>query len=189
MSHNIDYFIYPEHIDRKKVQAELDDYVAHIDWQEGCQGLFTPIRWINGKVFADRNEAEKYINRIDNHNYDQIAVQFYDHECKPDDKYKELQAKADEAYKEFTRREHILYAQTVTSTFIGCKKCGSRLVRTYLKSNLCPVCQTDMRPDHMKKSVEAARSKWNRARDTSVDYLKKKAKKRVMWLVKIEYHT
>lgn len=46
MSHNIKYFEYKEDVDRRKVQAELDNYVAHEDWQEGCSGLSSPIRWI-----------------------------------------------------------------------------------------------------------------------------------------------
>ena len=44
MGHNIKYFEYKEDVDRRKVEAQLDNYVAHEDWQEGCSGLNSPIR-------------------------------------------------------------------------------------------------------------------------------------------------
>ena len=97
--------------------------------------------------------------------------------------------KSDALRKEFDRRMDSLYPATLTSTFIGCKNCESRLSRKHLRTNACPVCGRDLRPEYLMKSIEAARTKMNRARDAAADYLRKKAKKEAYWLVKIEYHT
>ena len=72
---------------------------------------------------------------------------------------------------------------------MGCKSCGSKLSRVHIKTNRCPVCGADLRPQTMQKAVEAARAKWNRAQDAYNAYVKAHSKSKVMWLVKIEYHT
>ena len=43
MSHNIEYRTYKEDVDKNKVKNELDIYVAHADYGEGCSGLYNPI--------------------------------------------------------------------------------------------------------------------------------------------------
>ena len=189
MSHNIEYFTYPLNISKEKVKKELDGYVARADWQEGCTGLFRPIRWIENPVYESHEEAAKAIDRMDTHNYDQIAVRYKYKEMKPDAKYDEMSKKADELYKEYNKRDKKLYAETLTSDFIGCKECGSRLNRKMLKSNFCPVCEKDLRPEYMKKSIQTAKDKWVKAKDSAAEYLQKKAKAEIMWIVKIEYHT
>ena len=191
MSHNIEHFEYPVNVAKEKVKRELDNYVAHADWQEGCTGLYHNIRWINGKVYDTYEEAEEAIKRYDNGNYDNIAVPFYRiMELDPDDKYRELSDKSDKLEKEFDRRLYSLYPATLTSEFLGCKHCGSKLARKYLlHTNNCPVCQYDLRPEYLMKSIEAARTRMNKARDAAADYLRKNAKKEAYWLVKIEYHT
>jgi len=189
MSHNIEHFEYPQNVSKQDVEKELNSYIAHEDWQEGCSGLYHPIRWLDDKVYDTYNDACEAINRLDKGWYDNIAVQYYERETKADDKYKELEKKSDELYKEFDRRDKLLYSDFVISNSIGCKKCGSRLASKWLRSNFCPVCKNDLRPEHMLKSVEAAKAKANRARKAAADYLVKVAKKRIMWLVKIEYHT
>lgn len=77
MAHNIKYFEYKEDVDRKKVQANLDNYVAHEDWEEGCSGLDSPIRWIeNCGVFDSYDEALEYIKSHDKGWYDSLAVRY-----------------------------------------------------------------------------------------------------------------
>lgn len=79
MAHNIKHLTYKEDVDRKKVQANLDNYVAHEDWEEGCSGLNSPIRWIeNCGVLNSYDEALAYINSHDKGWYDSLAVRFKD---------------------------------------------------------------------------------------------------------------
>ena len=189
MSHNIEHFTYPKNVNKAQVQKNLDNYVAHADWQEGCTGLYNNIRWLDNKVYESEDEAREAIKKMDRGCYDQLAVLFQNHQTPDDEKVRELNSKAAMACHEWNRRDRILYAETVTSTFIGCKKCGSRLARVMLCSNSCPVCHAELRPEHMIKSVASAKSKWDKAQRDVAEYIKKKGKTDVMWLVKIEYHT
>lgn len=189
MSHNIEHFTYPKSVNKTQVQKNLNNYVAHADWQEGCSGLDKPIRWLDNKIYESEEEARKAIEKLDRGWYDQLAVLFKESHTPDDEKIKELRAKAAKACHEWNKRDRVIYADTVTSAFIGCKKCGSRLARTYLHRNTCPVCSAEMRPEHMLKSVSSAENKWKKAENDIAEYIKKKGKKEVMWLVKIEYHT
>ena len=189
MSHNVEYYQYPLNVSKDKVKADLDNYVAHADWQEGCCGLYHGIRWLSDKTYKDYQEAHDALERLDRGNYDNLAVQFYRSDFTPDDKYRELEKKTEEARKEFMLRDSKIYPTTITSALLTCKHCGSKLSRVYLQHNACPVCGRDLRPDYMIKSVETARSKYNKARENAVAYKERKAKKTAMWLVKIEYHT
>lgn len=189
MSHNVEHFTFPKDVNKAKVQKELDNYVAHADWQEGCSGLYNNIRWLDGKVYVNYDEAIDAIDKLDKGAYDQLAVLYYDVESVRDDKVKELQAKSDELWKEYERRDDELYVERVKAEFIGCKKCGSRLARKFLYTNFCPVCKNDFRSETALKSIEAAKARANKARTAVCDYMEKKAKRNVRWLVKIEYHT
>ena len=190
MSHNVEYFNYPEKVDKKRVQQELDNYAAAQDWQEGCQGPYHDIRWLDGTIYANYDEAEKAIEKMDKGNYDQLAVKFcYSNTVFTDAKRQELDRKRSEAITEARRRECKVYPKTLSSAFLGCKKCGSRLKISYLTSNFCPVCKEDLRPEYILKSIRAADAKLESATKKLCDYIEKHSKKEVRWLVKIEYHT
>ena len=189
MSHNIEHFTYPEKVDKKKVQKELDHYAAMEDWQKGCTGLYHDIRWLNGQIYANYDEAEKAIEKFDRGNYDQLAVRFYHYTPPRDEKVDALKKKVLAAGDEYRKRDFAVYPKTVSAAMIGCKKCGSRLAREYLNTNFCPVCRTDMRPEYILKSIEAAKNKMLRAEKEVSEYYTKKGKKEIQWLVKIEYHT
>lgn len=187
--HNIEHYTYPKDVDKKKVQKELDRHAAEEDYGEGCTGLGSSIRWYENKVYENRDEAEKAIEKMDNGWYDQLAVLYKSNKKPRDNKIKELNDKCRLAYEEYIRRDNIKYPQTVTSTYIGCKNCGSRLARTLLNSNRCPVCHNDLRPEHMLKTVAAAEKKHQKILHDIAEYEKKKGTPEINWLVKIEYHT
>ena len=189
--HNVEYFEYPAKVDCRKVQKELDDYVAAETREEGGGGLFRPIRWLGNIIYSDREAAEHAIRDKDNGCYDQLAVKFFHYSPVKDKKTEELEAKIKEAYAELSRREQKLYPEQLTSEYIGCKACGSRLSRSHLvrhRNNFCPVCGKDMRPESMLKSIEVARGRWNRAKE-ELRMHKQHGKADARWLVKIEYHT
>ena len=189
--HNIQYFIYQENVNRKEVQSELDSYVAHEDWQEGCSGLYNGIRWLdNQPICEDEDKATVMLNRLDRGNYDNLAVRFYQAQPMKDNKtYRVLQEKASSALKAFREKDNVRYAESVTVEYIGCKACGSKLSRVHIKTNRCPLCGADLRSKTMKNAVDAAEAKWHKAEKAMKDYERQHAKKRVMWMVKIEYHT
>ena len=193
MSHNIHTCTYPENVDKAGVQAEWDDYAAHEDWQEGCSGLPGRIRWIN-TVCESEEEAEEWIKRNDSGWYDQLAVKFRHYPpAKPSAKETELAGKIAEMRKTLSERDGVKYATTVKSTFIGCKKCESKIASSYIQNtNRCPVCGNDFRSETTLNSLNALRrkiteneKKLNEMREAAA----KKNKPEIRWLVKIEYHT
>lgn len=43
--------------------------------------------------------------------------------------------------------------------FIGCHKCGSKINKTYIQANRCPVCDFDLRSDTFKKRLTGYQQK------------------------------
>lgn len=188
MSHNIKHATYPENVNKNKVQKEWDHYVKMEDWQEGSGGLPNKIRWIEDTIYASRSDAYAAIAKMDKGWYDQLAVKFYESDIDPSDHHWiDLNERMAAATKELENRKNILYPATLQSNLITCKNCNSKLARTYLNSNFCPVCNTDLRPESMKTSIKAAKSKYDH-RVSEIEKYKSRHKK-VNWLVKIEYHT
>lgn len=57
--------------------------------------------------------------------------------------------------------------------FIGCHKCGSKINKTYIQANRCPVCDFDLRSDTFKKRLAGYQQKI----DKLVQELNKEKKK------------
>jgi hypothetical protein len=192
MSHNIKYFEYKENVDRRKVQNELDRYVAYEDREEGCSGLNTPIRWIeSGGILANYDEALEYIKSHDKGWYDCLAVRYRDFDGKDTPALKRAREKlsaAFEKYREFNNKFHFADSK---SAYIGCRKCGSKISHQYLKGNSCPICGDDLRPQSTKDTIARYKANVDRATDLVKVEEKKAVEKngKTMWLVKIEYHT
>lgn len=193
MGHNIRYADYAENVNKKKVQDDWNNYVAHEDWQEGASGA-SPIRWIN-QTCDSYEAAENFIKSHDNGWYDCLAVKYRSFsKVKPSAKFLELEervAKCRAALNEKTSKFHFA---DVKSEFIGCKNCGSKIAKAFLKRNYCPVCNADMRPASTLSSIEAAQTALKKAEATLKAEREKfnqkcKEKAEIRWLVKIEYHT
>lgn len=190
MSHNIEFRAYAENVNREEVRTSLNQYVAHTDWQEGCSGLYNGIRWLDSvPVRQDYETAKQYIEDHDRRDYDNLAVRYYEYTPKQSAKRKELEMKVRDAYNEYVERERAVWASTVTAQFVTCKGCGSKLSRIHIRENRCPVCRTDLRPETQLKRVAAAKAKWEKAQQVQKDYAKAHSDKKIMWLVKFEYHT
>ena len=97
------------------------------------------------------------------------------------------------------REKRVAYAaahavSTFKAEYIGCPECGSKLKRTLLKGNSCPLCHAEMRSkttmetlqrydancDELTKKIKAEERKMQ-------EKMRKQAK--VVWLIKTEYHT
>lgn len=199
MSHNIRHFDYPENVDRRKVQAELDILAATEGWQEGVRGLVHRIRWLDADPQDNYDEAEEFILLEDRGDYDCLAVRYRE----PD---REGQAKINaaavylremrKAYQESQEEDN--YPATRTSQYISCPDCGSKLSRGELaklkRPNYCPLCKCDLRPESMVERHKARVAKAKAAVSKAEDAYRKAQKQavksgKVRWLVKIEYHT
>lgn len=194
MSHNIHHFDYPADVSKDEVFQQLNNFVRCEDWGEG--GHLHPIRWLSEPPLDSRYDAEQYIEKNDKGWYDCLAVRY--REPKPgmqSKAYLDLQQrfrKADMRYREMNQE---VYATTITSAFIGCKNCGSKLSRKHLLScnrgNYCPVCNADLRPASTLEKIRKAHASMLEI-GKKMDMEKCRMARRngeVRWLVKIEYHT
>lgn len=197
MSHNINYFDYPENVDKNKVINELETYVSHEAWQEG--GHLGHIRWIPGPVCESRDDAVKYIEAHDKGWYDCLAVRYLEPDFQKKSKaYIELQQRYKKAYDRYSTLNEEEYASTVKSAFIGCKTCGSKLSRKHILerrhgaySNFCPVCGADLRSPTMQDRIKKAREAMCEIQKKLEQEERHMAKRNgdIRWLVKIEFHT
>lgn len=83
---------------------------------------------------------------------------------------------------------------TFKAEYIGCPACGSKLKRTLLKGNSCPLCHSEMRSKTTMDTLQrydancAELSKRIKEEERNMqEKMRKQAK--VMWLIKTEYHT
>ncbi len=187
--------------------AELtkDEILSYIN-EEVCEesdyhgGLYKPVRWYDGaKPFPDADGARAFLEDEDRGDYDQLAVRFYEPaERVSSEKLKGLTAKYAEAKKHASAVENEFCFDGQKRKFATCKACGSSVsveamgkYRIGRNVNDCPVCGEDMRPDSAKKKAEAARAAERKAYERMEAERKKleaKAPKKLMWLVKYEYH-
>ena len=82
-----------------------------------------------------------------------------------------------------------VWAKGLKAEFVGCRHCGSKMRRTLIKSNKCPVCYEDLRPESSIKALGNALHKYKKAQAARNSYECDHSEKEVKWLVKIEYHT
>ena len=192
--HNKRYEIYNENVNKKKIQTYWDEYAAREDWQEGCSGLSQDIRWID-YVCEDYDAAYKYIENHDRGWYDQLAIKFKEYpELKYSKKYETLLNRLKEIQKRLDDLENKIHYARVTSKFVGCKKCGSKIASAYIKSNYCPICRLDLRPTTILEKIKGYKEKISQLKkelEEEKHKMKKKIEKQatIKWLVKIEYHT
>lgn len=191
MSHNINYYTYKEQVDRKKVYAELNDMVRHETWQEG--GSLDNIRWLDTAPICDSyEEAQSYIEAHDRKWYDCLAVRYRS----VNDNIKSValekaKARRSECYEKYASLSKAFHFADTKSEYIGCKNCGSKISHKYLRGNYCPVCHNDLRPQSTLDRIKSLKTSFEKACDDVKAIENNLAKKsgKVMWLVKIEYHT
>lgn len=189
MGHTIQHYDYPGNADTKKVEQELANYVAKRCFQEG--GHLSKIRWIDSEPCANEDEARIKIEHLDKGWYDCIAVKYYDAYNIPEtEKIKALRAANTQAYCKYNELASAFHFTNAKAEYIGCKNCGSKIARKYLRRNFFPVCNADLRPETTLNRIAALKAKADKSSDTLKAELTKQAMKakNVRWLVKIEFH-
>ena len=132
----------------------------------------------------------KHARRLDNW-INCLAVKFYDtHRVPETEKLKKLQAAKTAAYKKYNDLAFAFHFANAKSELIGCKCCGSKISRKYLKNNFCPVCHSDLRPETTLNRIDTLKAKADKLYDEVLNETTKIAKKsgNIRWLIKIEYH-
>lgn len=189
MSHNVNYSVYAENVNKDRVQAEWDA-VARVEGRgEGSSGLPEKIRWFV-PIMDNIEEAKEYIRIHDSGDYAQLAVRFR-MPAERSKKTAELEERLSITRGKFQALNQKPHFAGVKSEFVGCKNCGSRIATKYLKGNFCPVCHTDMRPETVRKRLNILSENIEKAEKAYQEGIRADAKKSktVKWLVKTEYHT
>ena len=188
--HNIIHRSYPENVNKASVQKELDHLAAMEDWQEGCSGLGSPIRWID-VTLADYDHALQYIEDHDNGWYDQLAVKYKDYprSTKMSKAMADLRTRFDAAVASKNKIAQDGSIKNRTSEYIGCPKCGSKLKASYLRGESCPLCRADLRSPTTLDRLNKAQQRMEELQRKMEEQHKKETKPVVRWLVKAEYHT
>lgn len=191
MSHNICHYTYEENCNRGKVFAELNEMVEHEDWQEG--GSLDHIRWLdNAPICENYDKAKEYIESHDRGFWDCLAVRFKaPKDNKKTAKEENLENSVREKYKKWQSLANAFHFANVKSATTTCPKCNSRLNISYLHSNFCPLCHTDLRPTSTIVKIDSLKTSYDKANAEFKAYKDEQTSKnfKVEWLVKIEYHT
>lgn len=120
-----------------------------------------------------------------------IAVKYYDAYNVPEtEKIKALRAANTQAYCKYKELASAFHFANAKAEYIGCKNCGSKIARKYLRRNFCPVCNADLRPETTLNRIAALKEKADKSSDTLKAELTKQAMKakNVRWKIKIEFH-
>ena len=189
MSHEVEYYTYRDkNLDKNKVQRNLEAYVERRCWEEGG-GLSGNIRWINEEC-EDYEDALQYIEEHDKGCYDQLAVKYRNYSnVKETQSLKKLKQQESTLYKKIHDIENKIHYKDVKSAFVSCKKCGSKLSTKHIRSNYCPLCGNDLRPDTTLKTIKNYKKKMEDIQEKiRTEKIKQSKKAEIYWLVKIEYH-
>lgn len=175
--------------DKKAEEASLAEYVENECWQEG--GHISPIRWLSHEPFACKDDAKKFLEQQDKGWYDCLAVRY---KAPLDTKVLRDAQKAEAvAWSKYNALQSADYPSTLSSEFISCRNCHSKLNRLALmqpgnRRNICPVCKADLRPqstlDRINRALKATEKAQKRTRQAE----RNAKKQEVRWLIKIEYH-
>lgn len=192
--HQIEYYVYEEKVNKKRVQEELNKIANH--GGDCFCGLPSSIQWLTEiNPLQDENAATEYLENHDTGDYDQKAVRFFSYknvEIKPTQEIIKLREKVSKSNKKLYDLEdyHFQYRQAVHTL---CKNCTSRIAVKYLKKPFCPVCGASLRTPQMISDIDKEKENLKKLKtllkEKETRHLKKYSKTaKVMWLVKIEYH-
>lgn len=191
MGHAIIHYEFDINTDKRRIESEMNE-IAREDG-DYHSGLNCSIRWLD-HICEDRERAYEYINSHDKGWYDQLAVKFREYP-----KYeptKALLKLKERVSKEHEKRDAYEKAHSVSSfkiEYIGCPKCGSKLKRTLLRRNSCPLCGTELRSKTTMETLQRYSDNIEKLnaliKEEERKINKKNIKKsKIKWLVKIEYH-
>lgn len=188
MGHIIGYLTYNENVSKTSVTEDIIERAR----RDGDSGYTATIIWHdNIPPFDTEEQAREFIKAHDNGWYDDHAVRFKDYsKAVKTAKIAEYEAKVIELWegKKKYEKEHSVH--NFQAKYIGCEICGSKLSKSHLTGERCPLCRADLRS---KTTLE--KIKWYE--DKIADYrkrieaekMKQKKNAKIMWLVKYEFHT
>lgn len=193
MGHYISFDVFSMEESKESIYAALDE-MAEQNSDDG-NGLPNRIRWYDHEIQNSYDEAEAFIEKHDSGWYDQIAVPFY--QVRQEDlitkKTTDLERRIVELGNLYREKNSKIHYAKVKSKTVSCKSCESKIAVAYLRSNACPVCRAELRPESVMKDLANKQAKLNELKKQLKDEEKRLAAKsiknaKLMWLVKTEVH-
>lgn len=196
MGHSIQHYEFSIKESKERIESIVNEDCRMYSDTDG--GLYTPIRFLDNRIYEDEQEAYEAIERLDKNWYDQLAVQYKAREKREDTKaiinLRERIKKLEEDFQVYIEKNSI---KNRKSDFVGCPNCGSKINVTYIESryskqwNTCPLCSQSLTSKSVSDSIfnketkitELKKELENKIRDNN-----RKGKHEVKWLVKTEYH-
>lgn len=185
--HNIIYRSYPEKSTHESIIRECLKIVRSNGDRYGTTG----IRFLEGSICDNRESAIDYIAARDRGDYDGLAVRYYEFGKVPETKrVTDLRAKFAEVEKARREFQAAHLPAVAKAEYVGCRNCGSKVNREYLRHCLCPVCHTDLRSSSVLERLRKYENQLNDLQEKiNAELLKSREKASVLWLVKFEYHS
>ena len=187
--HQIEYYTVDKRKEIMKVASEFAFY--NTDRGENPTGSYHGNMTIHDKSICESyEEAKERIEEWDTGWYSDHAVQYKDKSnLKPTKQMETLQARAKKLIDD---KNEFIDAHSVRnrkSGLIGCGKCGSKIAKSYMRTDRCPVCGTDMRPEYVIERIRKYEAD-HKAIMKQIEELRRKqnGKCPVRWLVKVEVH-
>ena len=198
--HEICYTEYSLKKSKLAIQKELDKMVR---MESDYGGLSSSIEW-RKEIFTSYSEAVEFLDSKDEYYYC-AAVRFFDTRklnVNEKSKIKNLKNKIVVAEKEYREMINNSYFANHKSNLLSCKACESKISVIHLNkksnSNICPVCNSDLRPKKFLDKANIKKIKINEMKELLLKYIEEEEKKYFekhkdndsfwKWLVKIEYH-
>lgn len=189
MGHAIEYLRVPRDTDKKKIIAEIDEYVTRECWQEGGRYSGGHLTWHENDIYDDEQAAVDAIDNFDRGWYDDHAVLFYNTDKLESAATRKIEKQITDTQKKRSDYIDAHHVKNRKSAYVGCPKCGSKLSREHLHTDTCPLCREDLRSETVKARIAGYDEKIETLREKLRGEKAKLVKKApVMWLVKFEYH-
>ena len=173
-------------VSKDKVFKDLNRKVKQLS--DYCGGI-SQIEW-KDRIFDSYDDAYKYI--MDNWwgDYQCVAYKYRDIDSlKMSKKVIELEKRIIETRNQYDSLNSKIHYKDIQAKYVTCKECGSKINKDYLRSNRCPICNKDMRPETVLNKLESMTSKIEKLKgDLKVEKMKRIDKAPIKWLVKYEYH-
>jgi len=156
--------------DKKVIQSKWDADVEHSQYMDGCSYsgsismLYGYIDFVRRGPFDSQEQASDYISENACKWDGPMAVPFKiqggkavpSYVKKATEKYQAAELKKEEL--RITIGEDFYNAK---SQFVGCKKCKSKLSRSFLKSTFCPICNQTLLSTTSLQRIEKAKNRVN----------------------------
>lgn len=181
--HNIVTLSYPISMPQSEIMSKVDEYVhSHgSGWGTDC------VRFLDGPIQDSESDAQEVLrSNADNH-YGGYAVRFYDCASVSTKETNAIQKQIESIMEKKSTFIKTHSIATLKAAFISCPNCASKLNKSKLNGQKCPLCYADLRSKSILEKIKGYDEKINAL------YLKKiniaKSKAEVKWLVRFEYNS